>query len=81
MTGMATKPVAPVTAPSADVGDILRHLIGDTGRITDSMDGYKIAVDHTRAFPWDDVLKTLLYRDFRVNVTRHKADIYIEASP
>jgi hypothetical protein len=81
MLGMTTKPVAPVTSPSADVGDILRHLIGDTGRVHDAMGGYKIAVDHTRAFPWDDVFKTLLYRDFRVYVTRHKADIYIEASP
>ena len=40
---------------------------------------YKLKVYHTRAFPWDDVFKHLLYRGFKVAVTSHKADLFIEA--
>ena len=78
---IGSKPVPPVINPSADVTQELQHLMGDTGGLNESMGGYRIKVYHTRAFPWDDVFKTLLYRDFRVYVTRHKADIYIEAMP
>jgi hypothetical protein len=71
----------PVTNPSADVGEYLAHVVGETGTLQEAMGGYRIAVHHTRAFPWDDVFKTLLYRDFKVYVTRRKADIFIEAQP
>jgi hypothetical protein len=82
MSEMTTpKPVPPVLNPSVDLAQHLHYLIGETGSINESMGGYRIKVFHTRAFPWDDVFKTLLYRDFRVYVTRHKADIYIEATP
>lgn len=68
-------------SPTMDVADQLRYLIGDTGILHESMGGYKIAVCHTRMFPWDDVFKVLLYRNFNVYVTRKKADMYIEAKP
>jgi hypothetical protein len=71
----------PVTNPAADLGEILAYLVGDTGVVQESMGGFRIKVFHTRGFPWDDVFKALLYRNFRVYLTRHKADILIEASP
>ena len=76
-----TKPTPAVYNPGADLAQHLHYLIGETGSINEAMGGYRIKVFHTRAFPWDDVFKTLLYRDFRVYVTRHKADLYIEATP
>ena len=73
--------VAPVTNPGVDVGEMLAYLVGETGIVQASMGGFKIKVFHARMFPWDDVFKALLYRDFRVWLSRHKADIYIEATP
>ncbi len=67
--------------PTVDIGQQLRYLMGDTGGLNEALGGYRIKVYHTRMFPWDEVFKTLLYRDFKVYVTRHKADIYIEATP
>jgi len=78
---MSQGKVPPVTNPSVDVGEQLRYLMGDTGGMNEALGGYRIKVYHTRAFPWDEVFKTLLYRDFKVYVTHHKADIYIEATP
>ena len=75
------KPLPPVPNPGVDLGQELHDIIGQTGGINAAMGGYRIKVYHTRMFPWDEVFKTLLYRDFRVYVTRHKADIYIEATP
>ena len=75
------KPVPPVLDPHVDLGEELHGIIGQTGGINESMGGYRIKVYHTRMFPWDEVFKTLLYRDFRIYVTRHKADLYIEATP
>ena len=71
----------PVTNPSGDVAQELIDLMGDMGSLNESMGGFRIKVYHARAFPWDEVFKILLYRDFKVYVTRHKADIYIEAAP
>ena len=71
----------PATHPTIDLGEQLRFLIGETGGLNEAHGGYRIKVFHTRAFPWDEVFKALLYRDFKVYVTRHKADIYIEATP
>jgi hypothetical protein len=73
--------IPPVFDPSADLGQELVRLIGDTGTLQESMGGYRIAVHHARAFPWDDVFKALLYRDFQVWITRHKADLFVEAKP
>jgi hypothetical protein len=72
--------VPPVTNPGVDVADLLRYLVGDTGVLLDSMGGFRIKVFHSRMFPWDDVFKALLYRDFKVYVTRVKADLIIEAT-
>ena len=65
---------------AVDLGESLAYLIGDTGAVQESLGGFKIKIFHSRAFPWGEVVKALLYRDFRVYVTRHKADIFIEAS-
>lgn len=72
--------VPPVTNPGVDVAESLRYLMGDTGDLQESMGGFRIKIYHTRAFPWGEVFKALLYRDFRVHVTRHKADLLIEAA-
>lgn len=56
-------------------------LIGDTGEVHEWLGGFKVKVYHSRSFPWDDVFKALLYREFKVYVTRHKADLFIEAVP
>jgi hypothetical protein len=72
--------VPPVTNPNVDIGESLSYLMGDTGGLQESMGGFKIKIYHAKAFPWGEVFKALLYRDFRVYVTRHKADIFIEAS-
>src|SRR6266576_4421342 len=66
--------------PTVDLGESLAYLIGDTGAVQESLGGFKIKIFHSRAFPWGDVLKALLYRNFRVACTRNKADIFIEAS-
>jgi hypothetical protein len=73
--------IPPVITPTVDVANELRFLIGETGVVTDQMGGYKIKIFHTRAFPWDEVFKTLVYRDFQAWVTHHKADLFIEAKP
>ncbi|HVT90939.1 MAG TPA: hypothetical protein VHD56_18950 [Tepidisphaeraceae bacterium] len=73
--------VPPVISPGVDIAESLRFLMGDTGDLQESMGGFRIRIYHLRAFPWDEVFKALLYRDFRVYVVRHKADIFIEATP
>ncbi len=78
---MSDKKIPPVLFPTRDVGDEIAWLIAETGEIHPLMGGYKIKVFHTRGFPWDDVFKALLFRDFKVYVTRHKADFFIEAQP
>jgi len=78
---MAHTKIYPVQNPGGDVTQELINVMGDTGGLNESMGGYRIKVYHTRMFPWDEVFKILLYRDFKVYVTKHKADIYIEAQP
>ena len=68
-----------IADPTIDIEAQLRYLMGDTGGLQNVMGAFRIKVYHTRAFPWDDVFKLLLYRDFKVDVTRHKADLFIEA--
>jgi hypothetical protein len=77
---MAEK-VPPVINPGVDVGEHLAFVIGETGTVHDALGGYRIKIYHTGAFPFDEVFKVLLYRDFKVYVTRHKADMFIEAQP
>ena len=78
---MAKERIPPVINPTVDVGDELTFLIGDTGGLEEMMGGYRIKVFHTRAFPWDEVFKVLLFRDFKIYVGRRKADLFIEAMP
>ncbi len=70
----------PVSNPSVDLAEHLSYMMGDTGGLQESMGGFKIRVYHLGAFPWAEVFKALVYRDFRVYVTRHKADLIIEAT-
>jgi hypothetical protein len=77
---MAKSNHALVTNPSIDLGEALAHLMGDTGGIQESLGGFRIRVYHLQAFPWGEVMKQLTYRDFKVYVTRHKADLFIEAT-
>jgi len=65
---------------AVDLGESLAYLMGDTGAVQESLGGFKIKIYHSRAFPWGEVVKALLYRNFRVSLTRSKADIFIEAS-
>lgn len=78
---MAVKRSPDFESPGVDLGQELMKLIGVTGGLQESMGGYRIAIYHGGAFPWDRVLKALLYRDFQVYVTRRKADIFIDAKP
>ena len=68
-----------VIDPDADVGQVVRNIVGHMGDVQDVAGGFKIKVHHNLAFNWDEVFKALLYRDYQVSVTRHKADLYIEA--
>ena len=77
---MENKYEPPVMAPGIDLADALQDLMGDTGDLRGSMGGFRIKVHH-RAFPWAEIFKALLYRDFRIAVTRNQADIVIEATP
>jgi hypothetical protein len=72
--------IPPVSNPNVDVAELLRYMMGDTGDLQELMGGFRIRIYHAKAFPWDQVLRALLFRDFRVSVTRHKADIFIEAA-
>lgn len=78
---MAEKRTPPVADPSANVEKELKRLVGDMGVVEEASGAYRVKVAHSRAFPWDDVFKQLLYRDFKVEVTRHKADLIIEGRP
>jgi hypothetical protein len=64
-----------------DVAESLRHAMGDTGDLQETLGGFRIRIHHTRSFPWGEVFKTLLFRDFKVYVTRQQAELFIEANP
>ena len=74
------KPPPPVTNPTVDLAESLSYLMGDTGGLQELLGGFRIKIYHLKAFPWGEVVKALVYRDFKVYVTRIKADIYIEAN-
>ena len=75
---MTTDTLPPVINPTMDVGEILKELIGDTATCVPVTGGYTLRVHHLRSFPWDDVFKALLFRDYKVFVARQKADVLIE---
>jgi hypothetical protein len=71
----------PVISPTADIAPKLEFLIRETGGMEDAPAGaFKVKVFHTAAFPWEEVFKLLLYRGYKVNVTAHKADLFVEAT-
>jgi uncharacterized membrane protein len=72
-------PYNPTGPAGVDVAPRLSYLMGDTGGLRESMGGFRIEVYHTTAFPWAGVFKILLDHQFRVSVTRRKADVIIEA--
>ena len=78
---MAEKRTPPVADPTASIEKELKRLVGDMGIVEEASGAYRVKVAHSRAFPWDDVFKQLLYRDFKVEVTKHKADLIIEGRP
>ena len=78
---MAEKRTPPVADPSANIENELKRIVGDMGIVEEASGALRIKVSHSRAFPWDDVFKQLLYRDFKVEVTKHKADLIIEGRP
>ena len=78
---MAEKRTPPVADPTASIEKELNRLVGDMGNIEETSGAFRIKVAHSRAFPWDDVFKQLLYRDYKVEVTKHKADLIIEGRP
>lgn len=78
---MAIQRIHPLQDTSVDLREELKLLVGDMGGISEALGGFRIKVFHTRAFPWDEVFKLLLYRNFQVYVTRHKADLFVEAKP
>jgi hypothetical protein len=77
---MDAKNTAVIENPTVDVAETLRYLMDDTGGLQESQGGFRIEVYHTKAFPWAAVFKILLDHNFRVYVTRRKADLRIEAS-
>jgi hypothetical protein len=78
---MAERENSSFVNPGVDVAESLRHLMGDTGELHEAMGGFRIRIYHLRAFPWGEVFKALLYRDFKVYVIRRKADLFIEVTP
>ncbi len=80
MSEQSKKP-ALVINPEADVALVIRDIVGHMGEVEDtSASGYRIKVHHGGSFRWDELFKALLYRDFKVSITRQKADLYIEAA-
>ena len=76
---MATDVLPQVINPTMDVGEILVELVGDTATCETVAGGFRLRVHHLRSFPWDEVFKALLFRDYKVFVARQKADVLIEA--
>ena len=64
-----------------DVAQELARLVADTGSVQDVMGAFRIRVRNASTFPWAAVLACLLDRDFKVDVTRHEADLVIQARP
>ena len=71
----------PVATAKLDLSLVLSELVWQSGTVQESYGGFRIKVLHSRAFPWAEVFKELLYRGFRIDVTRNKADFFIEARP
>jgi hypothetical protein len=68
-----------VIDPEVEVSIVIRDLVGHMGDVDEIPGGFKIKIHHGGSFQWFELFKALLYRDFKVNVTRHKAELFIEA--
>ena len=68
-----------VVDPDVEIGIVIRDIIGHMGAVEEHAGAFKIKVHHGGSFPWDSLFKALLYRDYKVTMTRHKAEIFIEA--
>lgn len=73
------KPLS-VINPDADLPGHLNYLISDTATLEESGSSLKIKIFHSRAFPWEDVFKALLFRGYAVKITNIKADLFIDAT-
>jgi hypothetical protein len=69
-----------VIDPDVEIGVVVRDIVGHMGAVEEIGGGFKIKVHHGGAFPWDELFKALLYRDYKVAVTRHKAELFVEAA-
>jgi len=69
-----------VTDPDVEIGIVIRDIVGHMGAVEQNGDSFKIKVHHGGSFPWDVLFKALLYRDYKVAITRQKAEIFIEAT-
>lgn len=68
-----------VTDPDVEIGIVIRDIVGHMGAVEQDGGSFKIKVHHGGSFPWDILFKALLYRDYKVAITRLKAEIFIEA--
>ncbi len=68
-----------VVDPDVEIGIVIRDIVGHMGAVEENGGAFKIKVHHGGSFPWDSLFKALLYRDYKVTITRHKAEIFIEA--
>lgn len=68
-----------VTDPDVEIGIVIRDIVGHMGAVEQNGGSFKIKVHHGGSFPWDILFKALLYRDYKVAITRLKAEIFIEA--
>ena len=68
-----------VIDPDVEIGIVIRDIVGHMGAVEITGGAFRIKVHHGGSFPWDALFKALLYRDYKVTLTRHKADIFIEA--
>lgn len=75
----APKPTALVIDPDVEIGIVVRDIVGHMGAVEQTDNGFKIKVHHGGSFPWDELFKALLYRDYKVSITRKKAELFIEA--
>ena len=71
---------APVIDPDVEIGIVVRDIVGHMGAVEQLESGFKIKVHHGGSFPWHELFKALLYRDYQVAVTRKKAELFVEAS-
>lgn len=76
-----SKEHVPSVNPSPDIMDVVTGLVAGSGAVEDFIGGYRIRVLNGRAFPWHEVLKTLVAHEFKVSVTEEHGNLLVEAQP